>query len=810
MVTSSVDVLTDVLGSTISVASAGVISADLAVFTDFGAPLTAPRWDTVSGFTGQVDTSGLLEFAARTYDPASAVWLQDDAYRGTAARSSSMNRYAYVEGAPESFVDAYGFHRAAAALQAQHLAAKRAADEAKAQAAYKEFMRTPTCTGYYGCYTEDLYRQTPARQAAANYNAARSAYSPEAVRSEQARLAAQRAQSYSDIRTQYPGSGQAVGSAGGSPGFWSLAGSFLKGFAYSPVHLVKSTLEATPFMEAVKFAASPSYYWQSEVVDPWNDSMARWGRVHSWGDYTHEVGQYFNETVSGPLTQWWDTSTSNEKAETGGLITGYIVMAAVGGRVTKVPTPTVAVADEGAVASTATRLAQDIEVNPVAPRALPLNRPVGGSASQNAFVQDRIASLQGSGATDFRVNQQQVNINGTRVGMNRPDLQYTLKGQRYYEEFDIPSSTRGPFHRARILANDPAVSRRGSNEEAFEGFSWGEESEARAGSFVELLGDGGQVGLVVGDRGALGQVLADQTVRVLVGAAFPGRVRVGEEHGHRGRQGEGGVPGHLRALVPGQGLAHHRGQLVRVVDQDVGQGGGGFAVGQREDQRVPGGALNQRGGGRLAVGADDQVALPVPGHPPVGDIFAGVDAGHPHDRGTALTQGSWSAPAGPLGAQQDPVLGEVAFGQGVDEPVDRLVGHRLAVRRRGCVHQAHALVLGLHAQPARDLPRGPRPTQIGQDPAAQHLVGRDLPDLRATAALLGGAVRVDQAVPAGLEPVPANLPRDHRRRTVDVDRDRPDRPPRLQPLRDLHPIRHRQHPAHQQPSAVTSTVATTL
>ena len=119
--TSSADVLTDVLGSTVSVATAGGISADLAVIDDFGAQLNTPKWDTISGFTGQVDTSGLLEFASRTFDPASRVWLQDDAYRGTAARASSMNRYTYVEGAPESFVDARGFHRAAAAFQAQRL-----------------------------------------------------------------------------------------------------------------------------------------------------------------------------------------------------------------------------------------------------------------------------------------------------------------------------------------------------------------------------------------------------------------------------------------------------------------------------------------------------------------------------------------------------------------------------------------------------------------------------------------------------------------------------------------------------------------
>jgi hypothetical protein len=99
---------------------------------------------------------------------------------------------------------------------------------------------------------------------------------------------------------------------------------------------------------------------------------------------------------------------------------------------------------------------------------------------------------------------------------------------------------------------------------------------------------------------------------------------------------------------------------------------------------------------------------------------------------------------------------------------------------------------------------------VGQDPGPQDLIGGDLPSLRAPATGLGSAVRVHQAVPAGLEPVAADLPRDHRRRTVDAARDHPDRPPSLQPLRDLHPIRNRQHPAHQQPSAVTSTVATTL
>jgi hypothetical protein len=69
-----------------------------------------------------------------------------------------------------------------------------------------------------------------------------------------------------------------------------------------------------------------------------------------------------------------------------------------------------------------------------------------------ADIQQAIAD----GGTDFRVNQQQVNAEGVRVGVNRPDLQYTdANGQRVYVEYDTDTSTRGAEHETRILANDP-------------------------------------------------------------------------------------------------------------------------------------------------------------------------------------------------------------------------------------------------------------------------------------------------------------------------------------------------------------------
>lgn len=106
-----------------------------------------------------------------------------------------------------------------------------------------------------------------------------------------------------------------------------------------------------------------------------------------------------------------------------------------------------------AAAKTETRLAQDLAISPIAPKPLGLNRPVG-RPSHNAALQDDIAALP-RGATDVRVNQQQVNALGQRVGVNRPDLQYTTNGQRFYVEYEGVANPRGAAHQLRLLANDP-------------------------------------------------------------------------------------------------------------------------------------------------------------------------------------------------------------------------------------------------------------------------------------------------------------------------------------------------------------------
>ncbi len=102
----------------------------------------------------------------------------------------------------------------------------------------------------------------------------------------------------------------------------------------------------------------------------------------------------------------------------------------------------------------------DIDIersNPTPPDANWGNSTIGGSPAQNADVQMWVQRASSIGAQDIRVNQQQVNVSGIRVGLNKPDLQFTYGGQRYYVEWDTPDSLRGIPHAQRIQANDPAA-----------------------------------------------------------------------------------------------------------------------------------------------------------------------------------------------------------------------------------------------------------------------------------------------------------------------------------------------------------------
>jgi hypothetical protein len=104
------------------------------------------------------------------------------------------------------------------------------------------------------------------------------------------------------------------------------------------------------------------------------------------------------------------------------------------------------------------RLPQDAAVNPKVPKQLPQERPIGASPSQNAQLQVDVQFLKDHGATNIRVNQQQLtHLNGKRVGVNRPDLQFDYKGHRYHVEYETPISGRGQGHQQRSTSNDPGA-----------------------------------------------------------------------------------------------------------------------------------------------------------------------------------------------------------------------------------------------------------------------------------------------------------------------------------------------------------------
>ena len=197
-----------------------------------------------------------------------------------------------------------------------------------------------------------------------------------------------------------------------------------------------------------------------------------------------------------------------------------------------------------------------------------------------------------------------------------------------------------------------------------------------------FFGDGGQVGLVLGYLGALGEVLPDQSACVLVAASLPWAVGIGEVDRHVGGPGTGrrgrcislpwsqvrvpfirsGSPltwSISASHTPAESLPLGRARIVtnRVVRPRQGDSGA------------------------APVGADDQVALPVARHPPVGGFFGAlVDADHADDRGFAPAQGSAGSAPGAPGAQHDPVLAQRRARHSVDPGVDRLVRHNRSHR----------------------------------------------------------------------------------------------------------------------------------
>ena len=77
-----------------------------------------------------------------------------------------------------------------------------------------------------------------------------------------------------------------------------------------------------------------------------------------------------------------------------------------------------------------------------------------GNPDHNAKIDDKIKSLRKGEATDIRKNQAQVDVNGNKVGNNRPDVQYNKNEVHYNYEVDR-SATNNAAHERVIRKNDP-------------------------------------------------------------------------------------------------------------------------------------------------------------------------------------------------------------------------------------------------------------------------------------------------------------------------------------------------------------------
>jgi len=89
-----------------------------------------------------------------------------------------------------------------------------------------------------------------------------------------------------------------------------------------------------------------------------------------------------------------------------------------------------------------------------APKPNDGNAKPHGNAEHNAKVDQKINEAKEQGATNVRKNQQQTDVNGNKVGTNRPDVQYDQNGQHYNHEVDRNASN-SQKHVETIRKNDP-------------------------------------------------------------------------------------------------------------------------------------------------------------------------------------------------------------------------------------------------------------------------------------------------------------------------------------------------------------------
>ncbi|MBI2421747.1 MAG: RHS repeat-associated core domain-containing protein [Candidatus Hydrogenedentes bacterium] len=105
------------------------------------------------------------------------------------------------------------------------------------------------------------------------------------------------------------------------------------------------------------------------------------------------------------------------------------------------------------------KLIRDMVSRRTRPALDPWLRKVSKCPEQATQVTKDLEWLEERGATDVRVDQSQVDIQGLMRGINRPDVQATLEGtvngRRVIFEYEGATSPRGPGHIMRSIVNDP-------------------------------------------------------------------------------------------------------------------------------------------------------------------------------------------------------------------------------------------------------------------------------------------------------------------------------------------------------------------
>lgn len=136
------------------------------------------------------------------------------------------------------------------------------------------------------------------------------------------------------------------------------------------------------------------------------------------------------------------------------------------------------------------------------------------------------------------------------------------------------------------------------------------EAETLSGPMIESIHGEADLLVVDGIEAAfLGEVLAHQSVGVLVGAALPGSVGMGEVEGRIELLGDGLVSGKFLAVVGRQGM-HARLEGLEQVGDGLADELSGFTL-NFSQQGIAALALDQADEGLTVIGADDRVAFPV-------------------------------------------------------------------------------------------------------------------------------------------------------------------------------------------------------